>query len=90
MVGMSKVINMSIPTVKPLSAKPGYNSRWGWDKDENGESHFAKRLRRQTDPQDNQAPQSGHVKSFDNPAFNILTGSTNFIVSEIASKSTKT
>jgi len=74
------------PTIRPLTDITGYDTRWGWDKNEKDtrESRFARRLRRASDKPANDETDK-HAVSFDNPAFNILTGKTNFTVSEIAS-----
>lgn len=75
------------PTIRPLTDISGYDTRWGWDTQEKEarESRFAKRLRRASDKYTDDTLNSGDTLSFENPAFNILTGETSFIVAKIAS-----
>ncbi len=76
-----------IQAIKP-TARENYDRAYKWEKDE--ENRFAQRLARMPAPRrrwdDKMEEAAGNVANFDNPAFNIIAGQTNYALLEIASE----
>lgn len=83
-MSMDKGIRAIAPFPK-TGARPDKRAGWGFEQDQNGQSPFASRLRALTKDQDNAEPPTARFNSFENPAFNIISGKTNYTLMELAS-----